>query len=244
MDLILIDWTRMGKGYCLAGAVFQAGACRIVRPLLYRPGPVTTRTLAWSPFLMDGHSRWEVFEMAHPRPAEHPLAPHREDVWVSRLTPRRLTAGPEQRRAILQATLVPPGLPLFGAKLQGTASGAYLDPGQGERSLVSAEVTSEVRFTAYWREGAAQPDFRARLPLPELGACILPVKDHFLLCQAERHSDDTDERIRYLNAAVARMGPRLVVRLGLSRAYAAAEGQPGRCWLMANGFFSADDPQA
>jgi hypothetical protein len=63
-----------------------------------------------------------------------------------------------------------------------------------------------------------------------------------LLCQAERHSDDTDERIRYLNGAVARMGPRVVVRLGLSRAFA-AEGQPGRCWLMANGFFSADDPQ-
>ena len=34
MDMVLVDWTRMGKFYCLAGAVVQEGKVRIVRPLL------------------------------------------------------------------------------------------------------------------------------------------------------------------------------------------------------------------
>lgn len=245
MELILIDWTRMGKGYCLAGAIHQAGEYHVVRPLLARPQPPGARpNLAWSPFVMDGHARWQVFEMAQPRPAAG-LAPHREDVWVNALTARRVTAGREQRRAILQATAVAPGRPLFGEKLLGTATGAYLDPGHGDRSLVSLEVEAgQLRFTALWREGATRADFRVRLALPELGACILPVTDHFLLSQAERHAADTDGRIGHLAGAVRGMGPRVVVRLGLSRAFAAAEGQPGRCWVMANGFFAADDPQA
>jgi hypothetical protein len=39
------------------------------------------------------------------------------------------------------------------------------------------------------------------------------------------------------------MGPRVVVRLGLSRSFSHAGGNSGRCWLMADGFFSAVDPQ-
>ena len=39
------------------------------------------------------------------------------------------------------------------------------------------------------------------------------------------------------------MGTTAVVRLGLSRSFVSAAGQPGKCWLMADGFFSLDDPQ-
>ncbi|HXG11727.1 MAG TPA: 3-oxoacyl-[acyl-carrier-protein] synthase III C-terminal domain-containing protein [Gemmataceae bacterium] len=33
MDMILLDWTRMGKSYCLAGVVAERGRYRVVRPL-------------------------------------------------------------------------------------------------------------------------------------------------------------------------------------------------------------------
>ena len=31
--MVLLDWTRMGKMYCLAGVVQQNGQLRVVRPL-------------------------------------------------------------------------------------------------------------------------------------------------------------------------------------------------------------------
>jgi hypothetical protein len=47
---------------------------------------------------------------------------------------------------------------------------------------------------------------------------------------------------RIANRLVQQMGETVAVRLGLSRPFA-SQGQPPLCWLMANGFFSLDDPQ-
>jgi hypothetical protein len=244
MDLVLLDWTRMGHVYCLAGVVFQAGQCRIVRPL---PGHCRDNFVpnqGWSPFLVDGHSRWEVVELVGPVPGL-PTAPHLEDLWVQGLKSRRYHASRDQRRNILRATLGPPDVPLFGAELVHGHAGTFLDPGLGERSLASVIVLSrEVHFTALWRDGTDQPDYRVSLPLPGHDRRILPVKDHFLLCRAEKCCPDLDDRLRFLADAVRLMGHEVVVRLGLSRSFATANGQPGRCWLMADGFFSLDDPQA
>jgi hypothetical protein len=47
-----------------------------------------------------------------------------------------------------------------------------------------------------------------------------------------------------LTLAVEQMGEQVAVRLGLSRGF---RSMPGRaesvCWLMADGFFSSNDPQ-
>src|SRR5579871_3240025 len=100
MDMILLDWTRMGRAYCIAGAVWQDQQWRIVRPLLtnFRQGPV--RTVGWSAYLLDGHVRWEIMELIGPQPAT-PEPPHVEDLWVRSLRFRGATASLEQRRAIL-----------------------------------------------------------------------------------------------------------------------------------------------
>src|SRR3954463_427431 len=112
--MVLVDWTRMGKTYCLAGVVFQGGQPRVVRPLPGRQRDAPVRNAGWPPSLADRRSRWEVFELVGPSPAEPP-PPHLEDVWVHALRPRGWLAGPAQRRAILQATTTPAGQPLFGA---------------------------------------------------------------------------------------------------------------------------------
>jgi len=104
--------------------------------------------------------------------------------------------------------------------------------------------SAEIHFTALCRDGAGQPDYRVSLPVPDLDRCILPVKDHFLLCRAEKAGAGLDAQLGFLAEAVRLMGPQVVVRLGLSRSFTAAQGQPGRCWLMADGFFSLNDPQA
>ncbi len=80
------------------------------------------------------------------------------------------------------------------------------------------------------------------VPVPGLDRRIIPLKDHHLLARAEQHSGDIDARLNFLADAVRRMGDVAAGRLGLSRPYV-ANGQPGRCWLMADGFFSLDDPQ-
>jgi hypothetical protein len=103
--------------------------------------------------------------------------------------------------------------------------------------------SADVQFTALWREGADQPDHRVSLPLPEAGRRILPLKDHFLLARAEKESADVDAQLKVLTHLVRAMGATVVVRLGLSRTFVSATGQPGKCWLMADGFFSLDDPQ-
>jgi hypothetical protein len=240
--MVLLDWTRMGRQYCLAGALFVGGQFRVVRPLPARNRQAPVRNVGWSPFLFDGRARWEVFELLHPEPATA-QPPHLEDVWVQGLRPLNRSASPAHRRAILQATLTPPDQPLFGSPLKPTRTAASLEPNAGARSLAGVVVPAgAVTFSAAWRDGAGGPDFRVTLPVPSLGERILPVKDHFLLRQAELAGAGAEAPVRALGRAVRQMGEQVVVRLGLSRPY-----PPGRpdaaCWLMADGFFSLLDPQ-
>jgi hypothetical protein len=242
--MILLDWTRMGRSYCLAGAVWQGGQWRIVRPLQAHVRDAPVRNVGWSAWLMDEHCRWEIFQLIHPVPAP-PEPPHLEDIYVHSLRERRILADPAQRRAILHATLPESGLPPFGAPLTFTRAAAFLTPGTGLRSLSSVMVLERsLWFTLSRREGAAEPDLRVSLDVPQLAGRMLPVKDHFLLRQAELASSDPDMQLRTVERAVQQMGDLVVVRLGLSRAYAASEGAgAGQCWLMADGFFSLLDPQ-
>src|SRR5262245_43364142 len=102
MDLVVLDWTRMGKVYCLAGVIEQAGGFRVVRALPLRRGGAAERSAGWSPFLFDGHTRWQAFEMVGPEPAP-PEPPHLEDVWVRDLRPTQRLLDCDRRRAILRA---------------------------------------------------------------------------------------------------------------------------------------------
>src|SRR5688572_20495654 len=128
MDLILLDWTRMGKSYCLAGVVAEKDRYRVARPLLAKPHDASVRKAGWSAYLLDGHQRWEVFELIDPEPAV-PEPPHLEDLWVRALRPRRYAIPAEHRRAVLQATVARPGEPIFGECLTLTSASAYLPPG-------------------------------------------------------------------------------------------------------------------
>lgn len=242
--MVLLDWTRMGKQYCLAGVVQHNGQFRVVRPLPDAQRTAAVRNVGWSPFLMDGHSRWELFELIDPKPAE-PSAPHLEDLWVRGMKSRRILADGVVRRAILQATLVQPGEPWFGTALTSTRSCAYVMPRTGQRSLVSLVVaTHAIHFSVSWREGAAEADCRVCLDVPELQGRSLPVKDHFLLHRAESASSAVAGRIQALNLAVSQMSEQVIVRLGLSRSFQATPGRTESvCWLMADGFFSLNDPQ-
>jgi hypothetical protein len=217
---------------------------RVVRPLQARHRAAAVRNVGWSPFLMDGHSRWEIFELIDPQPAVN-SPPHLEDIWVGTLRPLRKSASPALRRDILQATLAPPGQPWFGVPLTTTRTAAYPSPGTGARSLATIVVPGRaIRFTASWREGAPEPDYRVTLAVAGLEERSLPVKDHFLLKRAEIASSDIYGRIRALTLAVAQMGEDVAVRLGLSRSFQATPGQSASvCWLMADSFFSFHDPQ-
>ncbi len=149
------------------------------------------------------------------------------------------------RRAILQATRTAADAPWFGAPLTTTRSAAYLTPRTGQRSLVSVFVPAgAIRFAASWREGTPEPDYRVSLAVPDMEDCSLAVKDHFLLQRAELASSGVEGRIQALAFAIAQMGAEIVVRLGLSRSF---QSTPSRaesvCWLMADGFFSFNDPQ-
>src|SRR5688500_12804985 len=101
MDMVLCDWTRMGRAYCLAGAVASPAGWKIVRPLLGPKPGVTVRNIGWSAYLLDRHSRWEVFELVGPRDTARE-APHVEDLWVRGLRSRKRLATADERRAILQ----------------------------------------------------------------------------------------------------------------------------------------------
>lgn len=243
MDMILVDWTRMGRAYCLAGAIVQDKQWRIVRPLLTTFRDVVARNAGWSPYLMDGHARWEILELIGVGAAA-PEPPHLEDLWVRAMRSRRTSATPEQRRAILAATIAPPGESAFGSDLAATRAAAYLRPGTGTRSLTTFVVpVNRLRFDAVWREGRVEPDVRVQLSLPGLGNRWLPVKDHHLLVKAERAANDLEQRLKILNVEVQQMGEEIAVRLGLSRPFPIRTDQPGMCWLMADGFFSLWDPQ-
>jgi hypothetical protein len=244
VEWILVDWTRMGRTYCLAGAVLHGAQARILRPLPARSADAPVRNVGWSPFLTDGRQRWEVFELIAPTPAE-PQPPHLEDVWVRSLRPRARLATPAERHAILHATLGPPGEPAFGVPWTLTQASAFLEPASGERSLASIIVAArELIFTAAWRSGLPDPDFRVSFGGAELAGRSLPVKDHFLLKRAEQASRDLEVQLHVLRTAVEGMGQKVLVRLGLSRPFQATphRGQ-GKCWLMADGFFSLENPQ-
>jgi hypothetical protein len=242
--MILLDWTRMGRGYCLAGAVFKEQRWHIVRPLLCRIREASIRNVGWSAYLLDGHARWEILELLGPEVAP-PQPPHFEDLWVRAMRSRRCFAPAEQRRAILAATQPPLNVPLFGVNLSGTRTGAYLRPGMGQRSLVTLVVPGQqLRFEVSWRTGSSEPDARVELPLPDLGMRYLPVKDHHLLRKAEQAGNDLVQRQQIITASVRQMGDQVAVRLGLSRAFALRADEIGMCWLMADGFFSLSDPQS
>src|SRR5262249_30448639 len=150
----------------------------------YRDGPV--RNVGWSPYLLDGHSRWEVFELVGPESAE-PEPPHLEDVWVRSLRPRRRLATPGQRREILEATAVRPGDIPFGVPLTATRASLHLPPGTGQCSLTTLVLPADqITFTVSSRQGAPEPDIRVHLDYSNLAGRTLPVKDHALVSRAER----------------------------------------------------------
>jgi hypothetical protein len=245
LEMILLDWTRMGSGtYCLAGAVLERGY-RIVRPLPVKNRSSAQRKFGWWFRAFEGRSRWEVFELVRPQTAD-PEPPHVEDMWVVNLRPSGRLATAEQRRAILEATLVKPGEPLFGQPLQATRASAYLQPDVGQRSLATIKVpAASIVFTGSYRDGTIEPDIRVQLPVPDLGTRTLPVKDHHLLLRAKAAGPDPNLQVAALNAAIAGMGDTVAVRVGLSRAFSSSDGSgaAASCWLMADGFFSWSDPQ-
>jgi hypothetical protein len=244
VDMILLDWTRMGQAYCLAGVVAERGGFRTVRPLLARHRDAPVRNVGWSPWLLDGHTRCEVFELVGAEPAAAE-PPHVEDVWVHTLKPRRCLVPPGQRREILQATLARPGTPVFGTPVTFTSGSAYLEPGAGGRSLATLAVPAAgLCFSAWQREGVEAVEVRLALHVPPLGARMLPFKDHHLLLRAEAASKNPDGQAKELNLAVRRMGDTVAVRLGLSRAFEPTNRRGrGRCWLMVDGLFSLSDPE-
>jgi hypothetical protein len=244
MEMILLDWTRMGKAFCLAGVVIGPHGVQVVRPLPARQQTLPLRNVGWTPWLLEGHRRWEVFELVGPEPAEAE-PPHLEDVWVRGLRPYRRTASAAQRRAILQATAAEHGAELFGAPLVAARATAHLPPGEGCRSLATLVVSADrVHFSASYRDGAAEVDYRVVLGTPPADRRQLPVKDHHLLLRAEKEGPDLGRQIRALDAAVRQMGGLIAVRLGLTRAYQTRPHEGSAvCWLMADGFFSLADPQ-
>src|SRR5262249_7394954 len=141
----------------------------------------------------------------------------------------------------------PEGEPLFGVRLSPTRTSAYLQPGTGDRSLVTFVVPrTGIAFNVCQRQGATGPDCRVRLAVAGWENRSLAVKDHFLLQQAEAAGTDPVTQQQALAWAVGQMGDTVAVRLGVTRPFAPQEGPgrtPGLCWLMADGFFSLTDPQ-
>jgi len=243
MDMILLDWTRMGKSYCLAGGVAEAGCFRMVRPLLTRHRHAPVRNVGWPPWSVQGHARWEMFELLDPRPAA-PEPPHLEDVWVRAMRSRHRSAALEVRRALLKATEAEPGQPVFGVPLASTRSAMRLQPGVGQRSLATLVVPSgRIAFRVLQHEGAPQADIRVSLDVAGPRGHWLPVKDHHLLLRAEQGATGPQDVSARLTLTVRAMGERVAVRLGLSRALATHGQELTWCYLMADGFFSLSDPQ-
>jgi hypothetical protein len=244
VDWVVLDRTRMGRTYCLAGVLLGPGHdLRVVRPLPAQGRTAPVRNVGWSAEHLRGHGRWEVFELVG-LDAALALPPHLEDVWVRALRPRGRRAPPEVRQHLLEVTRTPEGLPLFGVPLTRTRSALYLRPQTGCRSLATVLAgPHQLSFRASHREGAAETDYRVCLELPGLEGATLAVKDHFLLSLVEHEAPDPVGRCRALARAVDRMGPQVAVRIGLSRAFQATPGRgPGACWLIADGFFSLTAP--
>src|SRR5262245_10885178 len=117
VDMVLLDWTRMGNNYCLAGAIADDDGWRIVRPLWVKHRSAAVRNVGWSAFQTAGRHRWQALTLVEPRSAD-PLPPHLEDVWVRDLRSQDRLATSATRRAILEATLTPEGEALFGSPLK------------------------------------------------------------------------------------------------------------------------------
>jgi hypothetical protein len=244
MEMILLDWTRMGKSYCLAGVVIDKDGSHVVRPLLAKNREAPVRNTGWSAYQLDGHQRWEVFELVGAETAP-PEPPHLEDMWVRTLRSRRCLVPLDYRRVLLQATTARPGETVFGESLQLTHASAYLPPGHGQRSLATLIVPADrIRFSASRRDGAVDADIRAALRIPPLDDRLLPVKDHHLLLRSEQKARSLTEQVQTLEEMVRQMGEQVAVRLGLTRPFQSAPGagEP-RCWLMIDGIFSLSDPQ-
>jgi hypothetical protein len=245
MDLILLDWTRMGRAYCLAGVVVEGNFVRTVRPLLLALRDAPVRNVGWPREFMDGHQRWEVFELVGPQPAD-PEPPHLEDTWVRTMLPRGYSVPPEQRRAILRGLAAKPAEVLFGTPLLTTRASAYLQPGSGQRSLATLIVPSvQVAFSASQRQGTPEADVRVSIGVLPLANRPLPLKDHHLLLRAEQEAEHLSGLAQSLTRMVRAMGPQVAIRLGVSRPFQAnAQRGPGLCWLMVDGIFSLSDPQS
>jgi hypothetical protein len=243
VDWVVLDWTRMGRTYCLAGVVLGPGGdARVLRPLPAHARDAPVRNVGWPPELLAGRGRWELFELVGPAAAD-PRRPHLEDVWVEVLRPQGRRAPPEVRQHLLELTRIPAGQPLFGAALTRTRTALYLAPDTGCRSLATVVASPhQLAFRVSHREGTPEPDYRVCLDLPGLEGAALPVKDHFLLARVEREAPDPPGRCGALERVVGQMGPQVAVRLGLSRPFQATGRGPGACWLMADGFYCLTDP--
>ena len=242
--MILLDWTCMGKTYCIAGVVQNQGQWRVVRPMPKCNHALPVRNVGWSPYQMDGRQRWQVFELVRPEAAP-PLPPHVEDVWVRELRTQGRLADVATRRAILQQTTVGEGQPLFGAPFVSPNGKAYLMPATGDRSLVTVAASREqIVFSAFKRPEKTEPAYRVKLTVDGLREYVLPLKDHCLIQRVRHMSPQLEGQVKLLTSMVAEMGRAVAVRLGLSRAYSATgKDEDAVCWLMADGFFSMDNPQ-
>jgi hypothetical protein len=69
----------------------------------------------------------------------------------------------------------------------------------------------------------------------------LPVKDHFLLANAERNvGTDPAELAKFVTQEMGQGAKTVAIRLGLSRGFDVGRGER-RCWLMADGFFPIEE---
>ena len=103
MEMILVDWTRMGRTFCVAGVVAEGLNWKTVRPLrasaptrrggapslwgiieLLLNGPQSAplpRNVGWLPDQVAGLRRWDIVELTRPKAAAIE-PPHTEDLWV------------------------------------------------------------------------------------------------------------------------------------------------------------------
>jgi hypothetical protein len=223
VEMILLDWTRMGHAFCLAGVIYQDSQYRVVRPLPASAHGSAIPNAGWPASELAGWRRWEVLELIDPEPAAA-QPPHLEDVWVRKLHRRWRLASPEDRRSILQATVPGPGELLFGVPLVKGRATAHLRPRTGKRSLTSLLVhPHQLAFHVGERQGRAAPDHRVHIEAVPLCGLQLPITDHHLLLRAEQAGLEPRARAAALTAAVREMGDPILIRLGLTRPFS-----PGR----------------
>jgi Dual OB-containing domain len=242
VSFILVDWTRMGDHYCLAGFEVHGDWVRTVRPLQAHLRRDDARGKGWSALSVAGRGRWELFDLVHPQPAAS-QPPHREDVWVRDLVSTHTFAPPELRQFVLRATDSVTTDGLFGEPLRASRSGRFLDPGRGRRSLTTLLVRADrIRFDHC--PDTTRHAVRVRIGVPGLEDSSLPVTDHHLLLHAERQAPQPRQVVAEAQRRIDGMGSTVAVRFGLSRPYAPGDAGEPVCWLMANGFFSLADPES